>query len=243
MELSVAAYLVLALTAFSVGAAKTGVPGLVIVAVVLVPLVLPAKLSTGYILPFLVFADIMAVLYWRKAALWKLILRVMPAMFLGIVAGYLLMGHVGDAMYSKVLGGIILFILLLDWVRRRFEVPFPVNSRIFAWGMGLLAGIMTMLANAAAPVTAIYLLAMGVTKKEFVGTSAWLFFFVNISKIPFSWDLGLTTPESLWVNLLLLPCVLLGGVAGIFAMRTISEETFNTLMRILAFAGGVKLFF
>ena len=243
MELSIAAYIVLALAAFAAGAAKTGVPGLVIVCVTLAPLAIPTKLSTGYILPFLVFADIIAIIYWRKDVLWKIIFKVMPAMFIGIFAGYLLMGRIDDTIYGKVLGGIIIFILLLDWARRRFEIPFPINSRIFAWTMGLLSGIMTMLANAGVPVTAIYLLAMGVTKQEFVGISAWLFFFVNLSKIPFSWDLGLTTPESLWINLLLLPCVLLGCVAGIFAMRTISEETFNTLMRVLAFAGGAKLFF
>lgn len=243
MDISTCTLFILGLAAFLIGISKTGVPGLAILGVVLVPLVIPAKLSTGYILPFLIFSDVVAVLYWRKSAVWRYILAVLPAMVVGIVIGYLLMGRIDDAVYGKVLGGIVIVILIADWARRRFDLPIPVNSRGFAWTMGLLAGLLTMLANAAGPAMMIYLLAMNITKEEFVGTNAWLYFMVNLTKVPFSMHLGLISIKSIQVNVMLLPCVLAGCALGIFVMRRLSGNAFNTIMRCLAFVGGVKLFF
>jgi uncharacterized membrane protein YfcA len=243
MDFSPAAYMILGLAAFFSGISKTGVPGLGILGVVLVPMIIPAKLSTGYVLPFLIFADVMAVIYWRKAAVWRHIIAVLPSMLFGIFIGYLLMDRIDDAAYGKVLGAIVVFIISFDWARRRFALSIPADSRPVAWSMGFLAGLMTMLANAAGPVMMIYLLAMNISKEEFVGTNAWLYFIVNLSKVPFSMHLGLITPDSFWVNAVLLPSVVAGGIAGVFVMRAIPEKAFNTLMRLLAFAGGVKLFF
>ena len=55
--------------------------------------------------------------------------------------------------------------------------------------LGLLGGVATMLANAAGPVAQLYLLAMVLPKYAFIGTSAWLFLIVNVSKVPFMMDL------------------------------------------------------
>lgn len=243
MDVPVSTLAILGFAAVLIGISKTGVPGLAILGVVLVPMIIPAKLSTGYILPFLVFSDIIAVAYWRKAAVWRYILAVLPAMFLGIVAGYLLMGRIDNAIYGKVLGAIVILILVMDWARRRFNLPIPVDSRFFSGALGFLAGLLTMLANAAGPAMMIYLLAMNISKEAFVGTTAWLYFIVNLCKIPFSIHLELISPDSLLVNVMLLPCVIVGCILGIAVMRKIPGGIFNTFMRGMAFIGGVKLFF
>lgn len=243
MDVSAFTLVVLGFSAVLIGMSKTGVPGLAILGVVMVPMVIPAKLSTGYILPFLIFSDFIAVAYWRKAAVWRHILAVLPAMLLGIAAGYLLMGRIDDAVYGNVLGAIVILILIMDWARRRFNLPIPVDSRAFAWTLGFLAGLLTMLANAAGPAMMIYLLAMNISKEAFVGTNAWLYFIVNLCKAPFSMHLGLITFDSLMVNLMLLPCVIAGCVLGIAVMRKIPGDAFNTLMRVMALIGGIKLFF
>jgi hypothetical protein len=67
------------------------------------------------------------------------------------------------------------------------------HARWFAWTIGILAGAATMLANAAGPVFAIYLIAVGLPKMEFVGTSAWFFFIINLFKVPFSIALDAST--------------------------------------------------
>ena len=243
MELSALALTLLALTALFSGMSKTGFPGLGIVFVVIVPLAIPAKESTGYILPFLIFGDVLAVIYWRKSAIWRHIAVMLPSMCVGIVCGYFLMDRIADAAYGRVLGSVVLLLTALDWARRRFDLPIPVGNRAVGYALGFLAGVMTMLANAAGAVTMIYLLAMSVSKEEFVGTAAWIFFIINLFKVPFSVALGLITWESLQVNLILLPFVLVGGYLGLVALRRISGKSFDTLMRALAFLGGLKLFF
>ena len=243
MDFSLLELAVLALAAFSVGVAKGGIPGFAIIGVVSVPMIMSAKLSTGYILPFLLFADVLAVLYWRKAALWHHIAALLPAMVVGIAVGWLCMDRIDDALYGKLLGGIVLFLIALDWLRRRYALPIPVNSRPFAWSMGFLAGIMTMLANSAGPVLMLYLLSMNLSKEELVSTNAWMYLLVNLIKVPFSIQLGLISPDSFQTNLMMAPAVVLGIVTGIVFMRRIPEQVFSTLMRLLALAGAVKMLF
>ena len=243
MELSTTALAVLALTAFFTGVSKTGFPGLGIVFVVLVPLVMPAKISTGYILPFLLFGDILALAVWRKAAIWSIIWMLLPTMCIGIVAGYFVMDMVDDAIYSRVLGSAVLILVALEWIRKRFALAIPVGKPAIGYGVGFTAGVLTMLANAAGPLTTIYFLAMNISKEKFIGTRAWQAMITNLFKVPFSMSLGLITPESLKVNLMMIPFVILGGLAGFYLVRKVSNSVFEILMRAFAFLGGLKLFF
>ena len=243
VDLSTQAIILLAITALFNGISKTGIPGLGIVFVVLVPLAIPAKVSTGYILPFLIFGDIMAVTYWRRSAVWRYILAVLPAMLVGIIIGYFIMDRISDVAYGRVLGGVVLFLILLDWARRYFGIPVPKDSRVLSYSIGLMAGILTMMANAAGPVVMLYLLAMNISKEEFVGTSAWIYFIINLFKVPFSMSLGLITFGSLQVNFMLLPFVIVGGILGVKVMRRLPLKTFENIMRVLAVLGGIKLLF
>ena len=243
MEQSFLFYLALAFSALTAGISKTGVPGVAIVGSVLVPLVMPAKLSTGYVLPFLLLADIIAVAYWRRAAVMRYITALLPPMFAGIILGFLIMDRIPDAIYGKVLGGIVILLVIMDAACRRRNIRIPENSRIFAWSMGLLAGVMTMLANAASPAMMLYLLAMKISKEQFVGTGAWIYFAINAFKVPFSISLGLMSLESVKLNLMLLPCIILGSILGVCLIRRISGPLFEKIMRIMVLIGGIKLCF
>jgi uncharacterized membrane protein YfcA len=107
--------------------------------------------------------------------------------------------------------------------------------------MGLLAGLSTMMANAAGPIMAIYLLAMRLPKHQYLGTGAWYFFIVNLLKIPFSASLGLITWTSLKTNLLLFPLIAFGAVVGIRLLKIIPQKLFIRLIQGLTAAGAVKL--
>ena len=243
MEHSAAFYLVLVISALTAGISKAGLPGMGVVGAVFVPMVMPAKLSTAYVLPFLLFADAIAVTYWRRSAVLRYLAALLPSMFAGIIAGFLLMDRISDAIYGKVLGSIVILLLIADAAFRHFKIRIPENSRTFAWSMGFLAGVMTMMANAAGPAITLYFLTMKVSKEQFVGTIAWIFLAINVFKVPFSVALGLMTLDSLSVNLMLLPCVILGSIAGVYLVRRISGPMFAELMRVMVFIGGVKLFF
>ena len=229
--------------AFLTGFSKSGMPGMGILIPTLAAMAMPARASTGFILPVLIEGDCVAVGYWRRKAAWPSLLRVLPWTALGIVAGYFLMGIISDAVFKPLLGAMILAIVGLDLIRRAAKVELRAESRIVAAVIGILAGAFTMLANAAGPVMTIYLLSMRLSKDEFVGTGAWFYFIINLFKLPFSIALGLVTWSTLIIDLELLPLVLVGSLVGVLVMKKLPQKAFNIVAQVLAVVGGVKLFF
>lgn len=225
------------------GFSKTGLPGIGMVIPSLAAMAMPARASTGFILPVLIEGDSLAVAFWRRNAAWPRIARILPWTALGVIAGYFLMGALSDAIFRPLLGAMILAVVGLDIARRAAKAEFRADSRLFAAVMGVLAGAFTMLANAAGPVMTIYLLSMGLSKEEFVGTGAWFYFFINLIKLPFSIALGLVTWDTLKADLALAPLVLSGGVAGVLAMRRLPQRIFEVLALVLAVLCGAWLFF
>lgn len=243
--LSAPAWAVLTLCAVLIGLTKSGLPGVGILVVPLAAAVLPARASTGLILPVLIAGDVFALLRHRRHAEWRPMLRLLPAACVGVVVGYRLMGRVTDAQLRPILGGIILGLLVLGWFRARRErdpAP-PVFRPGVAVATGLLAGVTTMLANAAGPIMQLYLLGMRLPKAAFIGTGAWYFLVVNVFKVPFSARLGLITPGSLAINLLLLPAVALGSFAGARLLAVLPQRAFETAVRALTALAAIRLLF
>ena len=245
MDLDLLGWIVVALCAVMVGISKTGIPGMGILIVPLMALVLPVRKSTGILLGILILADLFAIVYHRRNAKWGHILRLLPAAFAGIVAGYFGLKVVDDQELKPIIGGICLLMLGISYWRTRVrgeDSPIPTRWW-FAVGLGFMAGVTTMMANAAGPVMIIYLLAMRLPKIEFVGTSAWFFFVVNWLKVPFSANLNLMTVDSVKLNLMLLPCIAVGAFTGIFFLKRIPEKVFAAVVQILAAAAAIKLLF
>jgi hypothetical protein len=113
----------------------------------------------------------------------------------------------------------------------------------FAPTMGVLAGFTTLVANAAGPLMALYLLAMRLPKMEFVGTGAVFFLLLNLFKVPFMVNLGLITTDSFGVNLALAPAVWLGAWAGRKLLRRLNQKFFENLALGLAAVAGLHLLF
>jgi len=240
-------WLIVGLCAFLVGVSKTGIPGVGILIVPLMAMVFPqhTRESTGILLGILILGDIFAATYYRQAAEWKHVLRLLPPAFAGIVAGWQAMRFVTNDMLQPIIGIIVLVMLGVNYWRTRLraeDAPIPTQGW-FAASLGFLAGVTTMMANAAGPVMVIYLLAMRLPKVAFIGTSAWFFFAVNWLKVPFSANLDLITRESIQLDLMMLPMIAAGSVAGILFLRRIPQKVFNSLIQILAAAAAIKLLF
>lgn len=244
-ELSLIQWVVMAAAAVIIGLAKCGLPGLGILAIPMVAAVIPAKTSTGFILPMLIAGDIIGVLYYRRHAEWPRLVRVFPWTALGVIAGWQSMGHLGDAQIRPIIGAIVLIMLALNlWRQRGADTGSRIPHHIaVAAAIGLLAGFTTMMANAAGPIMVIYLLAMGLPPAAFLGTSAWYFLIVNTFKVPFSAQLGLITPASLIFNTMLLPFIALGAWAGIRFAKRIPRAAFERLVQVFAAIGALKLLF
>ena len=96
-----------------------------------------------------------------------------------------------------------------------------------------------MVANAAGPVMAIYLLAAGVGPLAFLGTGAWFFLLVNLAKLPFSLALGLIDADSLVLDAKLLPALVAGTVLGRVVVRRLDKRVFERV--VLAATGLAAL--
>ena len=231
--------------ALLIGINKTGIPGIGLLPVLLLTLTFPTRLSTGLQLVMLCMADVLAVIWYRRSANWKLIVKLLPAAALGLAAGTLVVNHLNDRMMALTIGIIVLFLCTLSIIKDyvlKSEYTLPSHWSI-AGTAGFLAGFTTLIANAAGPVMAIYFLSMKLEKKEYVGTGAWFFLLVNWTKLPIFYLQGRITGQSFRADLAMIPFVLLGGIAGILMLKYISQTWFNRIVIIFSIIAGLKLIF
>jgi uncharacterized membrane protein YfcA len=233
------------LGALCLGVSKAGFPGLAIVNVLVIAELFGAKNSVGIILPMLVVCDLLVLpLFWKHAT-WKVILPLVPITFAAIVGSWLLLDSFDDTTARKVIGGIILTMLILQLVRefkKEFLQHLP-DSRLFRWISCIMIGVSTMLANAAGPVYSIYALVHRLPKMEFLGVGARFFLLVNLFKIPFLGQLELINPESLKLNLYLLPALVAGIFIGKKVIHLIPQRIFEYLLYTFSAVAGIRMLF
>ena len=88
------------LGAFLVGVSKAGIVGMGVLFVAIFANVLPARQATGFVLPLLIFGDVIAVASYRQHTLWPHLWRLCPSTALGVVLGTLALGRLDDAATS-----------------------------------------------------------------------------------------------------------------------------------------------
>jgi uncharacterized protein len=216
------------LCAVIIGASRAGFSAGGVFVVPILASIFGGKASTGLLLPILCFADIIAVRYYNRHADWKYLVKLVPFIIIGIIAG-LLVGHSISAQKFNLLMAItiIICVIMLIWSDLKGIKNVPNHWSISAV-TGLAAGFMTMIGNVAGPVMYIYLLSMRLPKNSFIGTTAWFFFSVNLIKVPlqiFVWET--ITIKSLLFDALHLPAVLIGFFLGFQLIKLIPEHVFR----------------
>ncbi|MFF4145354.1 sulfite exporter TauE/SafE family protein [Streptomyces sp. NPDC001698] len=231
----------LAFAALLVGFSKTAVSGANTVSLAVFAAVLPARASTGVLLPVLIAGDVLAVLTYRRHAHWPTLWRLFPAVAAGVVVGTLFLMWADDGIVRTSIGAILLLMAgVTVWRRRsadRGEEPDAVKARSY----GVLGGFTTMVANAGGPVMSLYLLSAGFRKLGFLGTSAFFFLIVNVSKVPFSAGLGLIDGRSLLLDAVLVVFVVPGALLGKWAVHRINQRLFEQLVIAATVVGGLQL--
>jgi len=237
----------LVLGAVTIGMAKTGIPGLGIMFVAIFANMMPAKQATGLVLPLLILADMVAVFLYRRHAVMKHVIRLIPWTAAGVILGTVALGIIDDRQ-AKLLVGVILIMMIVfhvgrEWGRmgRKLESEIIDHAVWFAPVMGIVAGFTTQVANAAGPIMILYLLAMRLPKMEFMGTGAVYFLTLNIFKVPFMVGLDMITLDSLRINLLLAPAILVGTLLGRGVVKRINQVAFQRLALTLAFIASINL--
>ena len=239
-DVSGAGLAALATAALLVGFAKTAIGGVGLVSVALFATVLPARESTGALLPLLLVGDVVAVLLYRRHADWPALVRLLPSVVAGVLAGVVFVAQVGDTAMRRTIGVVLLTLVAVHLARARRGAAAEPGGRA-APAFGALAGFTTMVANAGGPVMALYLLAARLDKLAFLGTASWFFLLVNASKVPFSIGLGLVRPESLLLDAALAPLVLVGAAAGRWVVGRLDQARFDQLVLVATVAAAVNL--
>lgn len=232
-----------AVAALVVGISKAGIGGLGMLAVMIFAMIMPAKQATGVVLPLLCFGDIIGAATYRKHAKWLHIWRLFPWTAAGVVLGYLALDRVTEREARAMIGCIVLALVVMHWVRRKFAGHEAEHGAWFAPMIGVLAGFTTLVANAAGPLMVIYMLAMRLPKLDFVGTSAVFFLILNLFKVPFMVHLGLINAQSFSINLWLAPIVIAGAWFGRKLVMKIEQRTFENIALTLSVVAGLNLLY
>ena len=242
-ELGWWAWALLGVAAVVVGLSKTAVPGAGTVAVAIFAAVLPAKQSTGVLLLLLIVADLFAVAMYRRHTDWRTLLRLAPAVVVGVLLGVVFLAFADDAWVKRTIGVILLVVIAITLLRRRFAstVEAGGSHRVALATYGTLGGFTTMVANAAGPVMSMYFLAARFEVKAFLGTAAWFFAIVNLFKVPFSIGIGIITVPGLVIDLVLVPLVVASAFLGRWLAGRISQALFEKLVIVFTVIGAVYL--
>lgn len=239
--------LLLAMTAASVliGFSKTSFGGIAAISVAVFALAMPAKESTATVLLLLIVGDLIAILRYRTVS-WRLLLKLVPSVIPGLLLGALFMNFVDDTTMRRTIGLLLLLMVGIQvWQRlARPKADLSPNTDPH-WGRasltGTAAGFATMTANAAGPVMALYFLAARIDKARFIGTNAWFFALINVSKVPLAASLGLFTVEGIVLDLFMIPAVLLGALLGAWVIKHVTQRQFEAVTIVASAVSAATL--
>lgn len=227
---------------FLLGLSKSGIKGIGIIIVVILAFVFGEKASTGVLLPMLICADVFAVIYYNRHAQWGIIKKLIPWMIVGVLVGVWIGNDISALVFKRLMAIIIIAsVALMFYTENKKSNSIPTN-KAFGITTGFLAGFTTMIGNLAGPISNIYFLAMRFPKNEFIGTAAWLFFIINVFKLPFHIFVWKTvTIETLVLNSVLIPAVIIGFFIGAYIVKLISNVNYRRFILVVTAIGGIVM--
>jgi uncharacterized membrane protein YfcA len=244
-QLATSEWVLYALSAFLIGMAKSGLSGVAAFTIPVMAAIFGAQSSTGIVLPMLITADVVAVIYYKRDADWSVVAQLLPWTLAGVGIGVIVGDVVPEEGFRYLLAGVVLLGLALMAWREVFHRDIVVPRKLWiAAILGVAAGFSTMVGNAAGPLMMLYLLAMGHEKNQLIGTAAWFFFVVNLLKVPFHvvfWET--ITFDTLLLNLVVIPIVVGGVFAGLSIVKRIPERVYRYFILISTAIVSVRLFF
>ncbi|MFC6671075.1 sulfite exporter TauE/SafE family protein [Marinobacterium aestuariivivens] len=223
------------------GFSKFSVGGMGLLILPLLMIAMPGPEALGVIVPMYIATDLMAIVMYRREIAWKVLAGLLPPALAGVVLGSWLLSELDASAFTPLLGALILGMLGLGlWLDHRPTalMRHPLAARL----TGLVAGFISMIANAAGPLFSLYLLEQRLSKNAYVSTRAWGFMLINLAKLPMLASLGLISSESLQLSLWGLPALATGAAVGYWLLRRLNLAQFKWLIRIMASIAALKLF-
>lgn len=234
------------LCAFIAGLSKSGLKGFAMINIPVLAYLYGGMASVGILLPFLIFGDVFAIIYYRRSAEIKHIKKLFPYAMVGLVLAIFVGKYVNDDQFRNAIAIAILICLAIILYRDllgngKLEIS---DKRWFSTSLGLSGGFATMIGNAAGPIFNLYLMSMRLPKNTFIATGAYFYLILNLIKVPihvFYWKS--ITWETFQLNLVCLPILLIGAFLGKWIVKFIPENTYRYFVLGVITLSAILLFF
>ncbi len=223
------------------GFSKFSVGGMGLLIQPMLMIAFPGPEALGVLVPMYLITDLMAVSMYRKGIAWSVLARLLPLGFAGIALGGWLLAGIDAQQFTAMLGVVIIAMLAMGvWLDHK-----PGNYMrhpLAAYITGLLAGFISLIANAAGPIFSLFMMEQKLSKEAYVSTRAWGFLFINLAKIPMLWSLGLMNWQTTAQSLYTVPGLLVGAGIGYWLLKRLDLSQFKWLIRGMASLAAIKLF-
>ncbi len=233
------------IVAVLIGISKTGIGAVSLLTIPIMASAYGGRQSTGLILSILLIADLFAVKAYAQHGRWDEIRKLLPSALVGLAIASVVGKYVNDQQFKYLIAGMIIICLIfMVWQEiKGGQIKVP-KSYWFVFLIGALSGFATMIGNAAGPIFAIYLLALGLNKKNYMGTTAWFFLIINLTKLPLqifvwkniNWD-------TVIIALMTLPAIFIGTRVGLWVIKVLPEKAFRYVILAMTAIVAVRLFF
>lgn len=204
-------------------------------------LVTDPKEAVALVAPMMLFTDITALYQYRR---WdtKYVMALLPPCLIGAVSGAFLLDWFTPLMARRSIGIIALVYLGTELFRKTLFRPSHRPSLLWGTITGLVGGVATSLANSGGVFLIAYL-ARRLPKLHYMGTLMVIFFSFSVVKVVMFSALGLLTKQVWFLELYLIPLMLIGGLTGNWVNRHLPEALFKRLVLFLVTGACVKLIF
>jgi len=240
--MSLFSYILMAV-AFFAGVLKSGFGiGAGIFLTPMLALATEPKEAVVLVAPMMLFTDLVAVYqYWRK---WDLrdVLALGPPCLLGAMAGVFLLNWFTPDLARRTIGLIGLLYVGTELVKIGLHASLTTQSVARSIPIGLVAGVASALSNSGGVFLSTYI-AGRLRKESFVGTIVLIFVGLNVTKVGMFTGLGLLNQELWLMELMMIPLMFLGSLAGKGINRRIEEKHFMRWIFVLIIGACIKLLF
>jgi uncharacterized membrane protein YfcA len=220
---------------FGGGFATLGIPFLAFV--------MPPLEAAIMMAPLVAFMDVFTLNSFRRAT-WSIpdLKLLAPALLVGLGIGFLAFVYV-DQHAIEIAIATITLVFTIRWFAgggKSHGAPLTATW-LNAMPWGAMAGFTTFVAHSGGPPLQIYLLRRGLDKTVYAGTSAVFFAMGNVLKLPPYLYIASSTPNLLWMALILAPSVPLGVWLGRKLHDRLDGPQLYRICYVLLFIAGLKL--
>lgn len=219
--------------------------GSALVAMALLPAVIGIQVATPLVALVVLTIEVFLLIRYRQALNIRAVWQIIAASLAGIPCGILLLSRLNERTAMTILGTIIAgyaIYALLEVFSNRIQLP-KLRHPAWAYGSGLIAGMLGGAYNTSGPPVIIYGNCRRWGTAEFKGNLQG--FFVPSSLVialAHAWNRNLT-PEVWQLFTWSIPAMALGILAGTSLDRFIHPEAFRRIVLILLVILGIRLIF